>query len=62
MIDDDKMIDIAENCLVKIAEGMIDAQTTVYWLFGDQVQQEEIQGQLISLLSPIAFLEGVSKL
>ena len=56
------MIDIAENCLIKIAESLIAHNVSIKVLFQDEILTEEIEGQKIELLMPISFLEGLKAL
>lgn len=44
-IDDEQMIDIAESCLIKIAEALITHNISIRVLFQDEILTEEIEGQ-----------------
>lgn len=61
-IDDEEMISIAENCLIKIAEELLNKRITVRQLFREDIIDEEIEGEKIELLLPLSFLEGLKKL
>lgn len=61
-IDDEEMIGIAENCLIKIAEELLNKKMTIRMLFRDEIIDEEIEGEKIELLLPLSFLEGLKQL
>jgi hypothetical protein len=61
-IDDEEMISIAENCLIKIAEELLNKKMTVRMLFREEIIDEEIEGEKIELLLPLSFLEGLKNL
>lgn len=61
-IDDEQMITIAENCLIRIAEELLSKDMTVRQLFEGEILAEEIEGQKIELLFPTSFLDGIQKL
>ena len=61
-IDDEQMISIAENCLIRIAEELLNKNVTVRQLFEGEILAEEIEGEKIELLFPTSFLEGIQKL
>lgn len=61
-IDDEEMINIAENCLIKIAEELLNKNITVRQLYKDDIIDEEIEGEKIELLLPVSFLEGLKRL
>ena len=62
-IDEEQMLDIAEQCFVKIAEAIIKRGLTVRQAFKGFVVREELEeGQFVELLSPVGFLEGVKAL
>ena len=56
------MIDIAENCLIKIAEALLQHNVSIRVLYQSEIVSEEIEGQKIELLSPLSFLEGIKAL
>lgn len=56
------MLDIAENCFVRIAEAIIKQGVSVRKAFQPFIIKEEFEDQAIELLSPIGFLEGVKDL
>lgn len=56
------MIDIAENCLIKIADALQQHNVTIRILYQNEIVTEEIEGQKIELLSPLSFLEGIKAL
>lgn len=58
------MLDVAEKCFVKIAEGIIKNNSTVRQAFHQFIISEEMEdGEApIELLSPIGFLEGIKDL
>jgi len=63
-IDEEQMLDIAEQCFVRIAEAIIKNRLTVRKAFKDFVIREELEedGQFIELLSPMGFLEGLKEM
>lgn len=61
-IDDEQMITIAENCLIRIAEELLSKEITVRQLFEGEILAEEIEGEKIELLFPTSFLDGIQKL
>jgi hypothetical protein len=56
------MLDIAEKCFVKIAEGIIHKGISVRQAFNNFIIKEDLEGDIIELLSPIGFLEGIKEL
>ena len=62
MIGDDEMIDIAEGCLIQIAETVIGGNIDLRQLFDDVAITEELEGQQIVLLSPLHFIEGLKSI
>ena len=61
-IDDEQMISIAENCLIRIAEELLNKNVTVRQLFEGEILAEEIEGEKIKLLFTTSLLEGIQKL
>lgn len=61
-IDDEEMIDIAEGCLIKIAEALLAANVSIKVLYKDEIMTETIEGQQFELLMPMSFLEGLRAL
>jgi len=61
-IDDEQMISIAENCLIRIAEELLNKNITIRQLFKGEILEEEIEGEKIELLFPTSFLDGIQKL
>lgn len=61
-IDDEQMISIAENCLIRIAEELLNKKLTIRQLFKGEIIEEEIEGEKIELLFPTTFLDGIQKL
>lgn len=61
-IDDEQMISIAENCLIRIAEELLDKKLTIRQLFKGDIIEEEIEGEKIELLFPTSFLDGIQRL
>lgn len=61
-IDDEQMISIAENCLIRIAEELLNKKMTIRQLFKGEIIDEEIEGEKIELLFPTSFLDGIQKL
>jgi len=59
MIDDDKMIEIAENALVKIAESLVKNGKTLRSIFQKFIVVEQIEHHRIELISPMNFLDGL---
>lgn len=62
MIDDDKMIEIAENVLVWIAESLIKSGKSLRQIFQQYLITEVIEDTKIELLSPLNFLDGLKSL
>jgi len=56
------MLDVAERCFVRIAEAIIKSGQSVRECFNNFVIKEKLEDQVIELLSPIGFLEGVKDL
>jgi hypothetical protein len=56
------MLDIAEKCFVRIADAIIAKATTVRKAFASFIITEDLEGDIIELLSPIGFLEGIKDL
>ena len=61
-IDDEEMISIAENWLIRIAEELLNKKVTIRQLYRDDIIDEEIEGEKIELLLPLSFLEGLKRL
>lgn len=61
-IDDEEMIGIAENCLIRIAEELLNKKVTIRQLYREDIIDEEIEGEKIELLLPLSFLEGLKRL
>ncbi|CDW75040.1 UNKNOWN [Stylonychia lemnae] len=61
-INEEQMLDVAERCFVRIAEAIIKAGLSVRDSFANFLIVERIEDQVIELLSPIGFLEGVKDL
>lgn len=61
-IDDEQMIGIAENCLIRIAEELLAKKMTIRQLFKGEIIEEEIEGEKIELLFPTSFLDGLQNL
>jgi hypothetical protein len=57
---EEDMLDVAENCFIKIAELMITKSLTIRQIFAPfSVPEQFPDGSIIELLTPISFLEGV---
>lgn len=56
------MLDVAERCFVRIAEAIIGKGISVRQAFGGFIIKEDLEGQVLELLSPIGFLEGIKDL
>jgi|LauGreDrversion4_2_1035121.scaffolds.fasta_scaffold193375_3 hypothetical protein len=56
-IEEDKMLDIAEKCFMRIAEAIIAHAITVRDAFKKHITKDETSGD--DYLSPQGFLEGV---
>jgi hypothetical protein len=56
------MLDIAEGCFVKIADAIIQKGISVRKAFSKFIIKEDLEGQILELLSPIGFLEGIKDL
>lgn len=66
-VDEEQMLDVAEKCFMKIAEAIIARGLTVRQAFKglileEPIETEEGESQVIELLSPMAFLEGIKNL
>lgn len=61
-IDDEEMISIAENWLIRIAEELLNKKVTIRQLYKEDIIDEEIEGEKIELLLPLSFLEGLKRL
>ena len=56
------MLDVAEKCFVKIAEGILAKGYSVRQTFKNYIIKEDLGEEEIELLSPIGFLEGIKEL
>lgn len=62
-IDEDKMLDIAEKCFMRIAEAILAKDQTVRDAFRKHITKEASEtGEEVELLSPLGFLECVKSL
>ena len=62
-MDEEEMLDIAENCFIKIAEKMIETNRSVRGIFAKfSVPEQFPDGSILELMSPISFLEGIKEL
>jgi hypothetical protein len=61
-ITDEEMIGLAENCLVRIAEELLNKKITLRQLFEGEIIEEDLEGEKIELLFPTSFLDGLEKL
>lgn len=61
-IDEEEMLDIAERCFVRIANAIMAADISVRRAFSPFIIREEFEGDVLELLSPIGFLEGVKEI
>jgi flagellar motor switch/type III secretory pathway protein FliN len=61
-ITDEEMIGLAENCLVRIAEELLNKKMTLRELFEGEIIAEDLEGEKIELLFPTSFLDGLEKL
>jgi hypothetical protein len=61
-IDEDKMLDIAEKCFMRIAEAILGYATTVREAFKKHITKDESGSSGDDYLSPQGFLEGVKAL
>ena len=61
-ITDEEMIGLAENCLVRIAEELLNKKITLRQLFVGEIIEEDLEGEKIELLFPTSFLDGLEKL
>ena len=57
-IDDEKMIDIAEDCLIKLAEALLTHQVSIRQLFQDAIENKDNT----EVVSPLNFIEGLNAL
>lgn len=62
LIDEEEMLDIAERCFVRIAEAIIGKGLSVRQAFNNFIIREDMEGEVLELLSPIGFLEGIKDL
>jgi len=59
-VDEDEVIDVAEQIFVRIAEAVIKMEIrSVRSIFQEAIQEAEIDGQIIELISPLDLLEGI---
>ena len=62
-IDEDEVIDVAEQIFVKIAEQIVEQKRrSIREVFLGQIFEAEIEGQVIELLSPMGLLDGIKEL
>ena len=62
-IDEDEVIDVAEQIFVKIAEQIVKQERrSIREVFLGQIFEAEIEGQAIELLSPMGLLDGIKEL
>lgn len=59
MIDDEKMIEIAEHTLVWIAEELVKSGLSLRKIYSQYIVIEQIENTKIELLSPLNFLDGL---
>jgi len=55
-------LDIAEKCFVKVAEAILESGISVRQAFSKFIIQQDLEGEVLELLSPIGFLEGIKDL
>lgn len=56
------MLDVAEQCFIRIAQGIINKGCNVRTAFANFIIKENIEGTALELLSPIGFLEGIKEI
>lgn len=62
-IDEEEMLDIAEHCLIRMAETMLMKNITVRQIFTKYSVPEQFpDGTVLELMSPMAFLEAIKEL
>ena len=62
-VDEDEVIDVAEQIFVRIAEAIIKQEiSSIRSVFVEGIFEAEIDGQVIELLSPMGLLEGIKAL
>jgi hypothetical protein len=61
-IDEEEMLDIAEKCFARMAEEIRGRGLSVEQAFEKYVQVEEVEGEQMLIMSPVAFLEGIRDL
>ncbi len=61
-INEDQMIEIAQNCFRAIAEQMLERKLTIRTLYGSSIYKEQVNGDATELLSSEDFLQGLKQL
>jgi hypothetical protein len=61
-IDDDEMLDVAEHCFKLISHEILKHGVTIREAFSNFIIEQEVEGEVMELLSPIGFLEGIKDL
>ncbi len=62
-IDEDEVIDVAEQIFVRIADAIFKKKlNSIRAVFSEAIFQAEVDGQVIDLLSPMGLLDGIKSL
>lgn len=56
------MLDIAESCFVRLAEALLSKDLSIKQAFAQYLVREDLEDEVLELLSPIGFLEGLKEL
>ena len=59
---EDEMIDVAEQIFIRLAEDLIAQKKTIRDVWGDVIQEAEIEGEVFELLTPVDLLDGIKAL
>ncbi len=61
-IDEDKMIEIAQNCFQAIAERMLQQKKTIKGLYGSSITRQDVDGENIEVITTDDFVSGIESL
>lgn len=67
-LDEEKMLDIAESCFVRLAESLLEKNLSIRQAFSTYIVREQLDedddnpAEILELLSPVGFLEGLKDL
>jgi hypothetical protein len=56
------MLDVAEHCFKLISHEILKHGVTIREAFSNFIIEQEVEGEVMELLSPIGFLEGIKDL